>query len=504
MRVRFDSLIRRAVVVPALLALCLWAAAASAENLMEMLAGSVGDMPSNVFECSDVADKELKPCGLTFRYYPEDRPEEVNGPAKPVPGYPRWRPRKLLYLADVVHTGNFPKGTSLGPGHAWHLLWDGVRDPETPSHVGYYAAQSQMVQLGELGNPMSSSCLPATGQYACFGRIGKNKAHAVPDSPIGPLNPVGGLSPIPVPVLARNGVDKISLRWSAAAGQESRDGAPMPIIGYQLFLYPNPVTPPTEKELTELAKPMGEVVPATQTTLDIDRSHPALAGAVTILPALRVVYRGGQQSAHFSANGQPTGLAFPDTAATRPQDDASTGKGAVPRAADIEDLFLEVRQRPAERGGDEAVLVATLELVGEPAGKLQDGTVVRVFLDYGEEGMAEAFAEPGKTATQDVTLQATLTRKGEGALTAEFSGHPSLAAGSRLEAATGRLVFVLPLKALTEGVDAAKLRAADSGAGRRRLLVWADSTLGKATDRVPNTNDGGAPTVAGEAVKFTF
>ena len=220
--------------------------------------------------------------------------------------------------------------------------------------------------------------------------------------------------------------------------------------------------------------------------------------------ALRVVYRGGQQSAYFSANSQPTGLAFPDTAATRPADDASTGKGAVPRAADIEDLFLEIRQRPAERGGDEPLLFATLELVGEPAGKLQDGTVVRLFLDYGEEGLGDAFAEPGKGGTQDLTLQATLTRKGEGALTAEFSGHPALAAGSRLEAGTGRVVFVLPIKALIDGVDAAKLRAADAGAGRRRLLVWADSTLRTATDRVPNTNDGGAPTVAGETVKFTF
>lgn len=505
MRVSHGRLIaRRTVTVPALLALCLWAAYASASNVMEMLAGSVGDMPGNVFECSDAAAKDLKPCAISFRYYPEDKPDEVNGPAKAVPGYPRWRPRRMLYLADVVHTGNFPKGSSLGPGHAWHLLWDAVRDAGTPSHVGYYAAQSQMVQNGELGNPMSSSCLPATGQYACFGRIGKNKAHAVPDSPLGPLSPVGGLSPIPVPVLVRNGLDRISLRWSTATGQESRDGAPMPVIGYQVFVYPNPVTPPSEKELTELAKPMGEVLPATQTTLEIDRTHPALAGAVTMSPALRVVFRGGQQSAYFSANGQPTGLAFPDTAATRPADDASTGKGAVPRAADIEDLFLEVRQRPAERGGDEPLLVATLELVGEPAGKLQDGTVLRLFLDYGEEGLADAFAEPGKSNTQDLTLQATLARKGEGALTAEFSGHPALAAGSRLDAATGRVVFVLPLKALTDGVDAGKLRAADAGAGRRRLLVWADSTLRTATDRVPNTNDGGAPTVAGETIKFTF
>ena len=262
MRVSLDLLItRRTVLVPALLVLCLWAGHAAAENILEMIAGSVGDMPGNVFECSDVAAKELRPCALSFRYYPEDVPDEVNGPAKPVPGYPRWRPRKMLYLADVVHTGNFPKGSSLGPGHAWHLLWDGVRDAATPSHVGYYAAQSQMVQHGELGNPMSPSCLPATGQYACFGKIGKNKAHAVPDSPLGALSPVGGLSPIPVPVLARNGVDRISLRWNAAGGQESRDGAPMPVIGYQLFVYPNPATPPTEKELTERRSRPGRSCP---------------------------------------------------------------------------------------------------------------------------------------------------------------------------------------------------------------------------------------------------
>ena len=41
-----------------------------------------------------------------------------------------------------------------------------------------------------------------------------------------------------------------------------------------------------------------------------------------------MVYRGGLESLHFSANGPQTGLAFPDNAATRQVDDANTGGGA--------------------------------------------------------------------------------------------------------------------------------------------------------------------------------
>jgi hypothetical protein len=219
-----------------------------------------------------------------------------------------------------------------------------------------------------------------------------------------------------------------------------------------------------------------------------------------------MVYTGGLQSAYFSANGQATGLAFPDTAVTKEMDDATAGTGAVARAIDIEDLFLEIRQQKGEAEGDagQKFLVATVDLVGEPAGRLVEGTTVKVFIDFNDEGLAQAFSEPGKTGTQDITLQAALKQVGAGPVQAEFTGLPGISAHSRIDAANGQVRFIVLLDTVTAAVSNVKLQAADAGGGRRRILVWAESSLGKDLDRVPNTNDGKAPSVAGEVVKFTF
>ncbi len=475
------------------------------QAIHEILDGSVGGFPTDIFECGGPR-KKADVCGLSYRYYCVDRPDEVNSPAAPPSGFATYRSKRELYTAEPVHTGNFPKASQLGPGRAWNLVWDAARDVDSPGHIGYYAAASQIVEHGELGNPLTLNCLPVTGQYACFGLITPQNSNAVRNSPLGDLQPLGALSPIPVPVVIQNGMDKISLVWEQAAGQVSRDGAPLPIQGYRLFVYPNPVNPPTEKELRDKAVPVGDVIPLGTTSLELDRNNPVLKGTVTLSGALRVVYTGGAESAYFSANGQATGLAFPDTAVTKEMDDAAAGAGGVARAIDIEDLYLEIRQQKGESDTDpgRSFLVVTVDLVGEPAGKLAEGTTVKVFIDFNDEGLAQVFSEPGKTGTEDITLQATLKQSGDGPVRAEFTGLPGMAAHSRVDSTHGQVRFVVPLDAVTGAVSNAKLQAADAGGGRRRILVWAETSRGNDTDRVPNTNDGKAPSVAGEVVKFTF
>lgn len=482
--------------------LCLPASSLPAQDLHEIMSGSVGRIEEDFFACGRQQHESVA-CGLSYRYYCVDVPGEVNSPAVPSGGFASYRPQRRLYMARPAHTGNFPKAASLGPGHIWHLIWDGVRDAETPAHIGYFAAVSQVVTRGELGNPGALTCLPVTGQSACFGMIGVDSSNMVHNSPLGDIPSLGGLSPIPVPLVQRNGMDAISLIWEQAASQVSRDGATLPVVGYQIYVYPNPSSPPTEKELNDRAFPVSEVLPVDTTAWDLLRSLPALSDTVTMIPVLKLLYGGGHESLYFSANGPSTGLMFPDTAATKAMDDAATGSGGVGRAIDIEDLFLETRQVKGENDADEAYMVATIDLIGDPAGTLKDGTQVRLFIDFNEEGMGSTFDEPGKKDTADITLVATLAKGPDGKLAATFKGLPNLSSRSRL-GSQGRFVFVVPLKEVIAAAGNEKLRAADVGGGRRQVLVWADSRLDKDVDHVPNTDDGKAPSVAGEVIKFTF
>jgi hypothetical protein len=333
--------------------------------------------------------------------------------------------------------------------------------------------------------------------------VGVDTSNMVHNSPLGDIPSLGGLSPIPVPLVQRNGMDAITLIWEQAASQVSRDGATLPVEGYQIYIYPNPSNPPTEKELVNSAIPVSEMLPVDTTSWDLKRSLPALSDTVTMIPVLKLLYRGGHQSLYFSANGPSTGLTFPDTAATKEMDDAATGSGGVGRAIDIEDLFLETRQEKGENDADEPYLVASVDLIGEPAGTLQEGTEVRLFIDFNEEGLGSAFDEPGKQDTADITLVATFVKSGDGKVAATFKGLPGLSSRSRL-GSQGRVVFVVPLKEVTAAAGNEKLRAADVGGGNRQVLVWADSRKGTDIDHVPNTNDGKAPSVAGEVIRFTF
>jgi hypothetical protein len=496
---------RRGIVAGVILTtLFLAPAMVRAQALSEILQGSV-HAPTDVFECGRQAKGNRKECGLRYRFYCVDYPDEVNSPSMPRPGYAGFRPKRQIYLSDSAHTSNFPKAGGAGPGHVWSLLWDGIRDADTPGHIGYYAAVSQIVEHGEIGNPQTVSCLPVIGQYACFGQIGADKASFVHNTPLGDIAPVGGLSPIPVPLLARNGMDSVTFVWEQAASRVSRDGAPLPIEGYRLYIFPDPVNLPTEAELAESAVAVGEVIPVDTTFLELKRTDAALVESVTLSAAIRTVYTGKLESLYFSANGPATGLAFPDTAATKEIDDAATGTGAVSRSIDIEDLFLEVRQKKgADEDSERAYLVATVDLVGEPTGQLMEGTTVKLFIDFNDDGLASIFTEPGKSSTQDITLEARLAQEEDEKVRATFSGLPGIETDSRIDGRRGRITFAVPLDEVTGAASNEQLRAADAGGGQRQILVWAETTRGGDTDRVPNTDDGKAPSVAGEVIRFTF
>ena len=484
------------------LALSIPASLPRAQALHEIMAGSVGRYGEDIFECGRQREAN-EPCGLSYRYYCVDLPAEVNSPARTVPGFASFRKTRGIYVAGAAHTGNFPEASLLGPGHTWHLLWDGIREAETPGHIGYYAAAAQVIDRGELGNPNSTTCLPVTGQYACFGQIGGDKGHAAYGTPLGDLPPLGALSPIPVPLMQRNGMDKISMIWEQASGQISRDGASLPVLGYQLYVYPNPIQPPTEAELAEKAIPVGDVIPVDTTSWEMDRGAAGLGETVTLSAALKVVYQGGLESMYFSANGPLTGLAFPDTSATGAMDDAATGSGGVGRAIDIEQIFLETREVANSSGVDQTYFMATVDIIGEPDGQLVEGTSVKVFIDFNEEGLAATFDEPGKKDTADITLQASVGKADGGAAAVSFSGMSGIATRSHM-AGSGRVVFAVPLDQILAAADNSKLRAADVGGGRRQILVWAETSRDKDVDHVPNTDDGKSPTVAGEVIKFSF
>ncbi|MFQ5670384.1 MAG: hypothetical protein ACE5HD_07705 [Acidobacteriota bacterium] len=482
---------------------------APAQALMEILSGSAGHIDTDVFNCGRQGEKRVakgtaNPCDLSYRIYCVDQPDEVNAPARPARGFPTYKPKKQLYLAPGLLTANYPRASSLGPGHVWNLVWDGVQNRDKPDHVGYYGGVSQIVNSGELGNPISANCLPVRGQYACFGKLVAGEAAGIKNTPLGNIRPVGSLSPLPVPLLVRNGVKTVSFAWEEPASQVSRDGAPLPITGYRLFIYPNPVSPPSQADLEASAVAVEKDLPLSTTRLELPRSDAALSKAVTFSAALHLVYSGGLESLYFSANNRPTGVAFADTASTKETDDAAAGTGAVARAIDIEDVFLEIRQKKDPAGADLPLFYATVDLVGEPAGKFLDGTTVKLLIDFNSHGLAEASSEPGKKSSPDVTLEARLHRQGKNPIQADFSGLPHLAAESSLDSTHGRVVFAAPLSDLTGAVNDQKLRSADIGNRQRRVLIWAESRRENDLDRAPNTNDGGPPSVAGEVIPFIF
>ena len=80
------------------------------QDLHEIMAGSVGRIEEDVFECGRQRGEDT-PCGLSYRYYCVDVPEEVNSPAAPNGGFASYRPKKRPYMA--AGADGFGLGSSL-------------------------------------------------------------------------------------------------------------------------------------------------------------------------------------------------------------------------------------------------------------------------------------------------------------------------------------------------------------------------------------------------------
>ena len=317
---------RRSLVSLACLVSLVAPAATAAPFPGEILASAAVEVPSDVFSCG-TGDT---PCDLRVRTYSALDPSDFFGSANPVDGYPRYNTTRRRYLADPQLTGNYPASGQV-LGQAWFSIWDGVTNPETFDHVGYYGAQSQVVNFGELGNSTSVTCLPVVSQQACFLALASLRSHDIDGyGPAGRAVRAGGLAPIPRPTPVSVTSSSVQFTWEEAAAATANDDAPFPIEGYELLLAvrdrfdrvgPSAVELALLDSGSALLDPTpGTFIPYGTTEFELAASDPVLAGfdpaTQSIVAVLRLVYVGGVTSSAFSANSYPAVLGSPTALVT--------------------------------------------------------------------------------------------------------------------------------------------------------------------------------------------
>jgi hypothetical protein len=329
------------------LALALGVGAAPAQ-LSEIIRGVVTEVPTDMFAC----DNGSMPCGLSYRMVPQVAPNEVNGPANPVDGWPVYRARKDRYLSDAQTTANFPIGSGM-PGMEWYILWDGQTGAGTAGHAGWYGTQSQVINSFEIGNSTSFNCLPVVAQEACFAALdvlnGFNDTVRADGTP---LTHVGGISPMPCPTLVQNGLATITYSWEEATNSTSRDGAAAGVVGYELFLAGNNETPTDMDLAMGGASVASEMYGTTMTT--VDRGNlgvtPGLEGMTIYTGALGLDYVLGKESLYYSCNSAATGYG-----ALGPEE---TGDASF--TIDVQQAYVETRVRESDL---KEFLVLTMDMV---------------------------------------------------------------------------------------------------------------------------------------------
>jgi len=289
----------------------------------EILAAAAVEVPSDIFACG-AGDT---PCGLRVRTYSALDPSDFYGSANPVDGYPRYAPNRRRYLADPQLTGNYPASGQV-LGQPWFAIWDGVTNPETFDHVGYYGAQSQVVNFGELGNSTSVTCLPVISQQACFFALTAPRSQDLDGyGPSGRALRSGGLAPIPRPTPISVGPSSVRFVWEEASAVTANDNAPFPVEGYELLLAVRDRFDRVGPSATELAvldsssalldPTPGEFIPYGTTEFELSASDPVLADfdpeTQSLVGVIRLVYAGGVSSDVLSANSFPVVLG-PSTA----------------------------------------------------------------------------------------------------------------------------------------------------------------------------------------------
>jgi hypothetical protein len=307
---------------------------APAQLLNELLRGAVNDQPTDLFVC----DTGTVPCGLSYRYYSEVDASEINGPANPVDGIPRYAKGGFRYIADTQTTANFPVSQGAGGGNEWYLVWDGVTDKSTNGHVGWFGGQSQVVNFGEIGNSLSFNCLPVTSLEACY--LALDESNGFSDSSrddAAPVGHVGGISPIPCPRLTDNALNSVDLAWDQASNSTQADFASDPVVGYDVYALGDPGL--CNADASDDDHAAGGVLVGSfnigdgDTSLDraTELKVPGLLRDTVYISAIKMRYAGGLSSQYFSCNSRATGLVLAEEA------------GDANSVIDVEHFTTEVR-----------------------------------------------------------------------------------------------------------------------------------------------------------------
>lgn len=268
---------RRAVVlVGTLLGSWLSGGLCSAQVTSPAMKGCLIEVP-NVFGACD--GNPGTACTLHYEIWSDTYSAEVN---MDVTGEPLCCPPQVFppstrppnCCTGLSRPSNYPRADG-APGHDWFVQWFGELQPDSPDHIGYYAAQAQIVDPFDFGFAGSCDCrpifpfpFPFPPPVACFPDV----RPPGPPFPPGPhsvfradgteVEPLGPLSPIPIP---RARLDKenllIHLDWNPATGVAIIDGAADPIGGFQVWMaedtnrdgiFPEPIPFPDYRPLARV------------------------------------------------------------------------------------------------------------------------------------------------------------------------------------------------------------------------------------------------------------
>lgn len=205
------------------------------------------------FRCGTAGSETPATCTLTNRFYTDTETACVNGEFGPAGAGLDYRPAVYSttrgdlarYETDAITPPNWP-GPLGAAGENWYILWDHLANPGAPDCLGFYGAQSDVLQFGEHGQHRRSSCETDEGNspISCADPLRGAVAAACnpqPDTPIGIVDGVGGLGPVPVPTVSAVTGDsladpsfRVDLTWLPACAALSHDGSPHPIMGYRL------------------------------------------------------------------------------------------------------------------------------------------------------------------------------------------------------------------------------------------------------------------------------
>ncbi|MFQ5719161.1 MAG: hypothetical protein ACE5IK_06400 [Acidobacteriota bacterium] len=411
--------------------------APSAQLLNEILRGAVNDVPTDLFNCR----RGVEPCGLTYRVYSAVDPSEINGPANPVDGIPRYIRVKSRYISNAVTTANYPVSGGALAGNEWYVAWDGITGAGTTDHAGWYGAQSQVVNFSEIGNSLSFNCLPVLAQEACFAALDvANASNDTVRADGTPLTHVGGISPIPCPTLTSNTVSSLSYSWEQAANSTSRDGAGSAVTGTTLYLLPDPTAAATDGDLAAGAVAVASLG-ASDTSATLDKATltatAGLIGSTIYSAALKVDYAGGLSSTQFSCNSELSGTAALPAAET----------GDAPSVVDTQQVLIE------QTGGLGGLSASATSAGGFMVVTLRQGTNqvtqnqihYELFFDTNLDGTVdesmEIFGFPSSASRNKAGVSVLLR------FTSTFDAG-TWEADSSLDDATGRVQFVIAVDKL--------------------------------------------------------